>query len=39
MAHISGGEVTEGAIDEQVRHSATKSSHIHFVANKSTTEG
>jgi GDP/UDP-N,N'-diacetylbacillosamine 2-epimerase (hydrolysing) len=30
IAHISGGEVTEGAIDEQIRHSITKVSHIHF---------
>ena len=34
MGHISGGEVTQGAIDEQVRHAATKSSHLHFVANE-----
>ena len=34
MGHISGGEITEGAIDEQIRHSATKSSHLHFVANR-----
>jgi len=30
VAHISGGEVTEGAIDEQIRHAVTKISHIHF---------
>ena len=30
IAHISGGEVTEGAIDEQIRHAITKMSHIHF---------
>lgn len=30
IAHISGGEITEGAIDEQIRHSITKMSHIHF---------
>ena len=28
--HISGGEVTEGAIDEQIRHAITKMAHIHF---------
>jgi len=33
LAHISGGEITEGAIDDQVRHSLTKSAHLHFVAN------
>lgn len=33
MAHISGGEVTEGAIDEQIRHATTKMSHLHFVSN------
>lgn len=30
IAHISGGEITEGAIDEQIRHSITKMAHIHF---------
>lgn len=34
IAHIHGGEVTEGAIDESIRHSITKMSHIHFVATK-----
>jgi len=32
IAHIHGGEVTEGAIDESIRHSITKMSHLHFVA-------
>jgi len=32
MAHIHGGELTEGAIDDMVRHSITKMSHLHFVA-------
>ncbi len=31
-AHIHGGEVTQGAIDEALRHSMTKLSHLHFVA-------
>lgn len=31
VAHIGGGETTEGAIDEYIRHSITKMSHIHFV--------
>ena len=30
IAHIHGGELSEGAIDEQLRHSITKMSHIHF---------
>jgi len=30
IAHASGGEITEGAIDEQIRHAITKMSHIHF---------
>jgi len=30
IAHIGGGEITEGAVDEQVRHSITKMSYIHF---------
>ena len=33
IAHISGGDTTEGAYDEQIRHSLTKVSHLHFVAN------
>ena len=32
VAHIHGGEVTEGAIDDSLRHSMTKLSHIHFAS-------
>ena len=32
VAHIHGGESTEGAMDEQFRHAMTKMSHIHFTA-------
>jgi len=32
IAHIHGGETTEGAIDEAIRHSITKMSWLHFVA-------
>ena len=32
IAHIHGGELTEGAIDDAIRHSITKMSHLHFVA-------
>lgn len=32
IAHIHGGESSEGAIDEAIRHSITKMSHLHFVA-------
>ena len=32
IAHIHGGEVTEGAIDDALRHSITKLSHLHFVS-------
>ena len=32
IAHIHGGETTEGAYDEAMRHSITKMSHLHFVA-------
>lgn len=32
VAHISGGEVTEGAIDDVIRHAITKMSRYHFVA-------
>jgi len=34
IAHICGGESTEGLIDEAIRHSITKMSHLHFVTNK-----
>jgi len=34
IAHIHGGEVTVGTVDEAFRHSITKMSHIHFVSNK-----
>lgn len=30
IAHIEGGEISEGAIDNAVRHALTKLSHIHF---------
>ena len=32
IAHIAGGESTEGAMDEAFRHSITKMSHLHFAA-------
>jgi UDP-N-acetylglucosamine 2-epimerase (non-hydrolysing)/GDP/UDP-N,N'-diacetylbacillosamine 2-epimerase (hydrolysing) len=32
LAHISGGELSEGAIDDSLRHSLTKLSHLHFTA-------
>ncbi|OUS31479.1 UDP-N-acetyl-D-glucosamine 2-epimerase, UDP-hydrolysing [Gammaproteobacteria bacterium 45_16_T64] len=32
VAHIHGGEITEGLIDEAVRHSITKMSHLHFAS-------
>jgi len=32
IAHLSGGELTLGAIDDAIRHAITKMSHIHFVA-------
>lgn len=32
IAHIHGGEVTRGAIDDAMRHAITKMSHLHFVA-------
>ncbi len=30
IAHIHGGEVTQGAYDDYIRHSITKLSHLHF---------
>jgi GDP/UDP-N,N'-diacetylbacillosamine 2-epimerase (hydrolysing) len=32
IAHLHGGELTEGAFDDSIRHSITKMSHLHFVA-------
>lgn len=32
IAHLHGGESTEGAFDEAIRHAVTKMSHLHFVA-------
>ena len=34
IAHIHGGERTEGLIDESIRHAITKFSHLHFVASE-----
>lgn len=31
VAHIGGGDATEGAFDESIRHAITKLSHLHFV--------
>jgi len=33
VAHIAGGDLTEGAFDDAIRHSITKMSHLHFVTN------
>jgi len=35
IAHIHGGEITEGAFDDSIRHSLSKMSQIHFVAHES----
>lgn len=35
IAHLHGGEATEGLIDESIRHSITKMSHLHFTATES----
>jgi UDP-hydrolysing UDP-N-acetyl-D-glucosamine 2-epimerase len=33
MAHLFGGDVTEGAVDESIRHAITKMAHLHFTSN------
>ena len=33
VAHLCGGDVTEGAIDAAIRHGITKMAHLHFVSN------
>ena len=32
LAHIHGGETTEGAVDESIRHAITKMAHLHFTS-------
>lgn len=32
VAHLHGGEITEGAFDDAIRHSITKMSHLHFTS-------
>ena len=34
LAHLCGGELTLGAIDDSIRHSITKMAHLHFVSNE-----
>ena len=34
VAHLCGGDVTEGAMDDAIRHAMTKMSHLHFVTNE-----
>jgi len=34
VAHIHGGEITEAAMDDAIRHAITKLSHVHFTANE-----
>ncbi len=34
LAHIAGGDVTEGAYDESIRHAITKMAQVHFVTNE-----
>lgn len=38
VAHLHGGELTFGAIDEALRHSITKMSHLHFASTREYTE-
>jgi GDP/UDP-N,N'-diacetylbacillosamine 2-epimerase (hydrolysing) len=32
IAHIHGGELTEGSLDDSIRHAITKMAHLHFVS-------
>jgi UDP-hydrolysing UDP-N-acetyl-D-glucosamine 2-epimerase len=34
VAHLFGGDTTQGSFDEAIRHSLTKMSHLHFVTNE-----
>ena len=39
IAHIHGGEITEGAYDDAIRHSITKMSHLHFASTEEYRKG
>jgi UDP-hydrolysing UDP-N-acetyl-D-glucosamine 2-epimerase len=34
IAHLGGGDITEGAVDDVIRHAITKMAHLHFVTNE-----
>jgi GDP/UDP-N,N'-diacetylbacillosamine 2-epimerase (hydrolysing) len=34
LIHIAGGDLSEGAVDDRIRHALTKLSHVHFVINE-----
>lgn len=34
IAHLAGGDITEGAFDDAIRHALTKLSHLHFPTNQ-----
>jgi len=38
LAHIAGGDTTEGAFDEGIRHAITKMAHLHFPTNETARE-
>jgi len=38
VAHVGGGDITEGAIDDQVRHAVTKVAHLHFPSTERSAE-
>lgn len=38
IAHLSGGDTTEGALDDSFRHAVTKLAHLHFTTNRRATE-
>jgi UDP-hydrolysing UDP-N-acetyl-D-glucosamine 2-epimerase len=37
MAHLFGGDVTEGAIDDSIRHAISKMAHLHFTSHADST--
>ena len=37
IAHLFGGDVTEGAVDESTRHAISKMAHLHFTSNQDST--
>jgi UDP-hydrolysing UDP-N-acetyl-D-glucosamine 2-epimerase len=38
IAHVAGGDISEGAVDDAIRHALTKLAHLHFPTNQDAAE-